>query len=307
MNIESRTRVPIEGTARSKVYKVITEGLTPIWDTRAIAKESGLTVRQVTIARANLRGADYLPRPTPELTKLTQHTHAATVFPLVKEYREMGLSLQEIQLAVKTEKGKELSYESVHSAVGYNTKVGNVRRLSREENSDIRRDILMLTPEQISRNVITILQLRQFLLQDNLPLPTNRLDLKVGIKKYPYLSRGLPVPVSTDLNRKGVEFSERLIANGLIYEGITWFEALKNMYSNSNRLEDFENLSPEVKLRLEVFARAVTQEVKERKLDLRNSFIELGLKSGKEWFYDKDSIAVKEQRFIADKIRNGKT
>lgn len=183
MTIESRTRSPIEGTARSKVFKVITEGRAPISDTRAIAKESGLTTKQVTIARANLRGAGYLPRPTPELTRLTRHTHAATVFPLVKEYREMGLSPREIQLAVKTEKGTELSENSVHSAVGYNTKVGNVRRLSKEEKTDIRRDVIALTPEEVLKNIIAILKLRKWLLENNLRLPTNRLEWKIASSK----------------------------------------------------------------------------------------------------------------------------
>lgn len=302
MTIESRTRVPIEGTARSKVFKVITEGKVPIWDTRAIAEESGLTTRQVTIARANLRGAGYLPKPTPELTRLTQHTHAATIFPLVKEYRKMGLSPREIQLAVKTEKEKELSENSVHSAIAHGTKTGNLRRLSKEENIDIRRDVNMLTPEESSTNVIAILELRKRLLENNLSLPTNRLEWK-AFKDYGqfYELRGLPLPKLTDLNIENINFANRLIMGKFIGNDVGFFETLRQLYIY--RKEDFENLSPEVKLRLEVFARAVTQEVKEGKLDLRNSFIELGLKSGKEWFYDKDSIAVKEQRFIADKIR----
>ena len=82
------------------------------------------------------------------------------------------------------------------------------------------------------------------------------------------------------------------------------------MYSNSNnrnnRQKDFDNLPPEIILRLEAFTRAITQEVQEKNTDLRTKFVELGLKSGREWFYNQDSIAVREQRFIGDKIRNGK-
>lgn len=302
MTIESPIRIPQEGTGRFKVFKVITEGIAPIWDTRAIAKKLGLSTRQVTIARANLRGAGYLPKPTPELTRLTQHTHAATTFPLVKEYREMGFSPREIQLAVRTEKRKELSYNSVHSAVVYATKKGYLRRLSREETSDIIRDVNILTPEESSANVIAILELRKWLLKNNQPLPTNRLEWK-AFKDYGqfYQLRGLPLPKLTDLNKEDIDFANILIKSTIIGNDVSFFEILRQLYID--RKEDFENLSPEVKLRLEAFARAITQEVKERKLDLRNSFIELGLQSGKEWFYDKDSIAVKEQKFIADKIR----
>lgn len=183
MNTESRVRIPQEGTARFTVFKVITENIAPIWDTRTIAKESGLTTRQVTIARSNLRGADYLPKPTPELTRLTQHTQAATVFPLVKEYREMGLSPREIQLAVKIEKGISLSDNSVHSAVVYGTKKGNLRRLSKEEDYDISRDanVNTLTSEEVLKNVIAILKLRKWLLENNLSLPTNRLEWKEAL------------------------------------------------------------------------------------------------------------------------------
>lgn len=180
MNIESRPRVPKEGTGRYKVYNAVTELNAPIWDTRAIAEVTGLSTKKVTIYRANLRGAGYLPKPTPELTRLTQHTHAATILPLVKEYREIGLSPREIQLAVKQEKEKELSENSVHSAIVHGTKVGNLRRLSKEESDDIRRDIV-LTPEEVSANVIAILELRKRLLENNQPLPTNRLEWKIAI------------------------------------------------------------------------------------------------------------------------------
>jgi len=130
------------------------------------------------------------------------------------------------------------------------------------------------------------------------PSTARKGDIK---KSFYYLIRKLPIPALTDLNGEDISFANRLIAGNFIGKDISFFEILRQLYID--RKEDFENLSPEVKLRLEAFARAITQEVKERKLDLRNSFIELGLQSGKEWFYDKDSIAVKEQKFIADKIR----
>ncbi len=306
MTTESLVRMPQEGTKRSKVFKAITEQKIPVWETRQIARIAGLTVRETTVARANLRSGGYLPKPDSELTRLTQHTQAATVLPLVKEYRGMGLSPLEIQLAVRREKGNELSSESVHGAVVYGTKKGHLRKLSKEETSDIKRDVNILTPEEASANVIAILELRKLLLENNQPLPTNRLEWKSFIKDYVqfYELRGLPLPKLTDLNKEDINFANRLIMSKFIGNDVGFFETLRQLYID--RKEDFENLSPEVKLRLEVFARAIKQEVKERKLDLRNSFIELGLKSGKEWFYDKDSLAVKEQKFIADKIRLGK-
>jgi hypothetical protein len=190
LTIESPIRIPQEGTGRFKVFKVITEGKAPIWDTRAIAKESGLSTRQVTIARSNLRGDGYLSKPTPELTRLTRHTHTATVFPLIKEYREMGLSPREIQLAVKTEKEIELSENSVHSAIVYGTKAGNLRELSEEEKQDIWRDanVNILTPEEASKNVIAVLELRKRLLENNQPLPNNRLEWKKAIGRADYLT-----------------------------------------------------------------------------------------------------------------------
>ena len=302
MTIESRARIPQEGTGRYKVFKAITEEGIPVWNTKELAIRAGLTVRQTTVARANLRNDGYLPKPDSELTWLTQHTQAATVLPLVKEYREMGLSPLEIQFAVRREKRKELSRESVNSTVVYGTKKGHLRRLSREESSDIIRDVNMLTPEEASANVIAILELRKLLLENNQPLPTNRLEWK-ALKDYGqfYELRGLPLPKLTDLNKEDINFANRLIMSKFIGNDVGFFEILRQLYID--RKEDFENFSPEVKLRLEAFAQAITQEVKERKLDLRKSFIELGLKSGKEWFYDKDSIAVKEQRFIGDKVR----
>lgn len=309
LTIESRTRVPIEGTARSKVFKAITEHNVPISDTRAIAEESGLTTRQVTIARANLRGAGYLPKPTPELTRLTRHTHAATVFPLVKEYREMGLSPREIQLAVKTEKGIELSENSVHSAIVYGTKTGNLRRLSKEENHDIRRDanVNTLTPEEALRKTITILEFRKRLLENNLRLPTNRLEWKIAAEAEEdfYKSRGLPSPVLTGFNREDINFANRLIWSQFVKkDNNIFFQILEKIYSPEE--EKFDNFSPELKIRLEAFVSTIMQEVKERKTDLRDKFVALGLQFGKEWFYNKNSLAVKEQKFIADKIRNGK-
>ena len=306
MAIESRIRVPIEGTARSKVYKVITEGKAPIWDTRAIAEESGLTVRQATIARSNLRGAGYLPKPTPELTRLTQHAHAATIFPLVKEYRNMGLAPREIQLAVMMEKGIELSENSVHGSLVYSTKIGSIRRLSVEESRDIRRDVNMLTQEKTAANVIAILELRKFLLEHTLSLPTNRLEWK-ALKNcsQSYELRGLPLPELTDLNKEDINFANRLIMGNIIGNDVGYFEAMRQLYIA--RKKDFDNLPPEIKLRLEAFARAITQEVQEKNIDLRTKFVELGLQSGKEWFYNQGSVAVNEQRFIADKIRNGRT
>ena len=181
LSVESRARIPKEGTVRHKVFLAIKEGKTPIHDTGAIARATGLEVEQVTITRANLRGAGYLPKPTPELTRQTMHTSAATVFPLVKEYREMGLSQREIKLAVKLEKETDLSDENVHGALAYNTKKGNLRRLSKEEKHDIGRDSAMLTPEDVLRNVTAILILRKLLLENNLPLPANRLEWKMAI------------------------------------------------------------------------------------------------------------------------------
>lgn len=305
--IESRTRTPIEGTARAKVFKVITQGEAPIWDTRAIAEKAGLTTRQVTITRANLRGAGYLPKPTPELTMLTQHTHAATIFPLVKEYREMGLSPREIQLAVKIEKDRDLSDGSVHSAVVYNTRKGNLRRLSKEENHDIRTDVKMLAPEEISRNVIAILELRKRLLENNLRLPTDRLEWKTAAEAEEgfYKSRGLSSPVLTDFNREDINFANRLIWTQFVKrDNVAFFQILEKIYRPEEK--KFDNFSPELKMRLEAFVSSIMQEVKERKTDLRDKFIVLGLQFGKEWFYDRGSLAVKEQKFISDKIRNGK-
>lgn len=305
MTIESTTRTPQEGTGRYKVFKAITEDNIPIWNTRAIAIKTGLPRKQVTTARSNLREDGLLPKPTKELTMLTKHTQAATVFPLVEEYRKLGLSLGEIQFAVKTEKGIELSDESVHSAVGYNTRVGNVRRLSEEEKHDIRRDILLLTPEEISANVMAILELRKRLLANHQTLPANRLEWKVFIKYaqsfVSFVSRGLPLPEPTDQNKEDINFANRLIANKLIGEDIGFFETLKQLYIG--RQEEFENLPPEIKLRLEAFALAITQEVEQHSTDLRNKFKELGIEFGKEWFYDRNSIAAKEQKFIAGKIR----
>ena len=91
MGIESQVRLPQEGSARLKVYRAIIEDNVPVWDTKALTSKTGLQRKQVTAARSNLREDGLLPKPTKELTKLTQHTQAATVFPLVKEYREMGL------------------------------------------------------------------------------------------------------------------------------------------------------------------------------------------------------------------------
>lgn len=303
MTIESRVRAPKEGSARSKVFKAITEDNISIWDTRTIARETGLQRKQVTAARSNLREDGLLPKPTKELTRLTQHTQAATVFPLVQEHREIGLSLWEIQFAVKSEKGIDLGYESVHSAVVYNTKIGNIRGLSKEEKHDIKRDILMLTPEEISGNVTAILELRKKLLENGLPLPTNRLEWKVAIEKdYLFLSRCIPVPVITDLNIEDVNFLERLILNGIIDKNVAWFETLKNLYKE--RQSDFDALPPEIKLRLEAFTQAIMQEVQENRTDLRTKFTELGEQLDREWFYNKDRIAFKEQKFIADKLRN---
>lgn len=215
MTIESLTRTPKEGTDRFKVFKAIAEDNIPISDTRAIARETGLSRKKVTAARSNLREDGYLPKPTKELTRLTQHIQAATVFPLVKEYREIGLSLREIQLAVKIEKGTELSYESAHSAVGYNTKVGNVRRLSREESDDIKRDVNMLTPEEISENVAAILELRKKLLENGLPLPTNRLEWKTAINQILDLSESHLNPYSIEAMNLSNRVKEKLIASGV--------------------------------------------------------------------------------------------
>jgi len=122
-------------------------------------------------------------------------------------------------------------------------------------------------------------------------------------KSFCYLIRKLPIPVLTDSNTEDVNFSERLIANGFIDKGVTWFEALKNMYRNSNRLEDFDSLPPEIKLRLEAFTKAIMQEVQGQGLDLRTKFFELGTQVDKDWFLNRNSIANREQKFIADKLR----
>lgn len=302
MTTESRARIPQEGTKRSKVFKAITEQNIPVWETRQIARIVGLTVRETAVARANLRSDGYLPKPDSELTRLTQHTQAATVLPLVKEYREMGLSPLEIQFAVRKEKGKELSHASVHSAVVYGTKKGHLRRLSREESSDIIRDVNMLTPEEASANVVAILDLRKRLLKTNQPLPASRLEWKATIEENCYLSRRLSIPELKESNLKDIDFLQMLISNKLISKDLVFFETLRQLYID--RKEDFENLSPEVKLRLEAFARAIMQEVIENNLDLRNRFRELGEQSGREWFYNTNSIANKEQKFIADKIRS---
>lgn len=188
MTTESLTRTPKEGSNRFKVLRAITEQGIPVWDTRAIVRATELSRIQVTAARSNLRLDGRLPKPTEELTWLTQHSQAAEVFPLVKEYREMGLSLRQIQFAVKKEKGIMLSNESVHSAVGYNTRKGNIRKLSEQEEMDIKVDAQTLTQAETEDMVSAMLELRKYLLRNNHPLPTHRLEWKMAIEQIPLKS-----------------------------------------------------------------------------------------------------------------------
>ena len=97
MSTESKPRIPQKGTSRHKVFMAITEGQIPVTATKAIAEATDLPIRQVTIARANLRQCGYLPKPTPEMTRETMRSQAsAEMLKLVREYRDMGLSPREV-------------------------------------------------------------------------------------------------------------------------------------------------------------------------------------------------------------------
>lgn len=304
MSVESQSRIPQEGTNAYRVLMTIQKG-TPEWDTRTIAQHTGLRHKLVANARNNLRRDGYLPRPTPELIQQTRSQASAKVFPLIQEYRDMGFSPREIQFAVKLEKKTELSYNSAHKAVINGTKKGKVRNLSKEEMHDIRVDLNLNTPEEAFKNVAKILKLRKWLSENNLPLPTNRLEWKKAVEEYLYKSRNLPLPSATDTNKKDMELVKMLIFNEFIErDDLSFFERLKKLYKN--RYEEFEEFPPEIKIRLEAFTVVIIREVEQGKTDLKDKFIELGMQFGKEWFLDRIRTANQEQRFIADRIRSEK-
>lgn len=324
-----REKTPREGTARNTFVRVI-EGGIGVHETRKIAELTGWTRRKVAQTRSDVQAAGMLERTTPELTTLTRHTQAATILSLIEEYRRMGLSIPEIQFAVQLEKETELSYESVKGCIIRSTRAGHLRKLDKEEISDIKKDTQRLTPEEKKENVAAMLQARSALLRNNQPLPTDRLEWKktimqtepvvdagltlnqavnmpepeLGAEEKLYVLRNLPLPVPTDLNENDISFLNRLISNGLIDQNnLVFFKTLEDLFAKSNRQEDFDRLPPEIKLRLEAFTRAIMQEVKHHSVDSRTKFTELGLQFGKEWFYNQTSTALKEQKFIADKIR----
>lgn len=308
MSIESeQPRIPQEGTDRYKVFIAITEEKAPVSDVRALAEVTGISTRRVTIARVGLRQGNYIPKPDPELTRLTQHTQAATTLPLVREYREMGLSNGEVQFAIKIETDKELSEESVHGAIVHNTKMGNIRRLTKEESRDIKRDVNTLSPNERLENVRAILEYRKYLSDSNLPHPVNRLEWKKDALEWKnaivedfYESRGLRLPVLSISNSEDICFANILICNRLVDNNLVLFEALKKIYEREQKV--FDNLPPEVITRLEAFTSAALQEYNDDSTEPIAEFTKLGLQYGKEWFYNQNSIAVKGQRFIAGKI-----
>src|SRR3989344_5147282 len=103
-----REKAPRKGDIQREFLTVIKEGI-GVHETRRIAERTGWTRRRVTQTRSGLQEAGKLERNTPEATTLIRHTQAATVLPLIEDYRSMGLSIPEIQFAVKIEKGVELS------------------------------------------------------------------------------------------------------------------------------------------------------------------------------------------------------
>lgn len=186
---EAISRRPQEGTDRFKVYKEI-ESKPPPWDRAEIGSKTALTRKQVSIAIANLRNAGYLPRPTPKETRQSRQLALAHVLLPAKPYREMGMSIREIQLALLIREGKSFTYEQIHGAIGWGTKRGTLRKLSEEERQDIRKDSRMSSKEQVMETVSKWLMAADSL--KDTTLFASRLEWKKAIEEGSILVSNLP-------------------------------------------------------------------------------------------------------------------
>ncbi len=183
MTREVISRRPQEGTYRYIVYKKINGKPSP-WDRAKIAQETGSSRKDVSIAIANLRNGGYLQRPSPEETRQSRQLALGHILLPAKPYREMGMSIREVQLSLLIKDDKDFTYEQIHGAVGWGTRSGSLRGLSKEEKKDIKIDSLTLSDEEVFENISNWLKVKEWLSKNIILSPTNRLEWKKAIEDF---------------------------------------------------------------------------------------------------------------------------
>jgi hypothetical protein len=109
------------------------------------------------------------------------------------------------------------------------------------------------------------------------------------------------IPISEE-EGKTIEFAKIAQEKGFFTDDLTYWNKLNSLYESLGR--ELPSSFYE-RLRLETFLKAIMQELKGNIL-LSKQFIGIGDGIDRRWFCDRLSPAVREQRFIRDKLAPGR-
>lgn len=242
---------------------------------------------------------------------------------LVKPYAEMGMSGQEILMAICFEKG--LSFDTRH--IGFGEIAGQARRrgifrkLTEEELEDIYKSYNSSTKVPLEERVFKWLLTRAILLVEGVGMPNDRIEWKDMIAKQeksgmlegiisasrPLILRRapptdivkihtMPKIVAESNEEKSLEFVRRCLRESLIGDDLSKWKTLLNIYETSNMELPMDFLG---KVRLEVFLSARLAAVR-RDTKLLTLYKEIGEQIDPDWF---DNSLATHEDFIAKIVR----
>ena len=139
-NVAAR-RPPRLGTKTAAVYIYLQEN-GPFPSSAEIARRSGLSLREVRLARARLFRHRHLPTPTAEEWREELRHTRGSLWPLIGRYARMGMTPREVQVASALCDLQALPYARVENALNKAWKQGLLPRRTETERRTSRLDAL---------------------------------------------------------------------------------------------------------------------------------------------------------------------